>query len=162
MMDQRSLSTELTFKVVPFEQLDLRSLYDVLALRMAVFCVEQNCPYQDLDGKDDLAWHVLAYRSGDLVGTARILMPGEAFPDACSIGRVANRVDARGQKVGQQLMHTAVLACEERFPDFPIRIGAQRYLSRFYSQFGFEAAGAPYLEDGIVHLPMEKPALRVG
>lgn len=159
MMDRREVTTELVLKVLPFEQLGLQTLYDMLALRMAVFCVEQNCPYQDMDGKDALAWHVLAYRAGELVGTARILMPGESYDDACSIGRVANRIDARGQKVGQQVMAEAVKACEVRFPKVPIRIGAQQYLSRFYSQFGFAEIGPAYLEDGIVHVPMEKPAV---
>lgn len=86
-------------------------------------------------------------------------MPGESYPDACSVGRVANRSDMRGQKIGQTLMRAAVDACDIRFPDHPIRIGAQQYLTGFYGQFGFEESGPSYLEDGIVHVPMMKAAL---
>lgn len=156
-MDRRAPSEQLTVKVLPFDDLDLRTLYELLALRTSVFCVEQNCPYQDIDGKDPLAWHVLVHRQGELAGTARVLMPGESYPDASSVGRVANRADLRGQKIGQVLMDAAVKACELRFPEYPIRIGAQRYLSGFYSQFGFVQSGPDYLEDGIVHVPMIKP-----
>ncbi|MDX1341986.1 MAG: GNAT family N-acetyltransferase [Reinekea sp.] len=158
-MDYRQTSDSLVIRCLPFEQLDTNSLYDLLSLRMSVFCVEQNCPYQDADGKDQNAWHVLAYRQGELVGTARVLMPGVSYADACSIGRVANRIDQRGRKVGQQVMQRAVRECETLFPDFPIRIGAQRYLTNFYRQFGFEVSSSAFLEDGIVHVSMEKPAL---
>ena len=160
MMLETHRPESIVVKVVPFEEMDLHTLYELLALRMSVFCVEQNCPYQDIDGKDPLAWHVLVYRTGELVGTARILMPGESYPDACSIGRVANRSDTRGQKIGQRVMRAAVEACEVRFPQYPIRIGAQQYLSGFYQQFGFSESGPAYLEDGIVHVPMIKAAVQ--
>lgn len=149
-------SDDLILKIVQFDDLDVNTLYDVLALRMSVFCVEQNCPYLDPDGKDKLAWHVLAMFGGELVGTARILMPGEAYPDAVSIGRIANVAKVRGKKVGFRVVKTAVQACDEYFPEHPIRIGAQRYLTGFYEQFGFEVIGEPYLEDGIVHVTMER------
>lgn len=148
----------LVIQCVPFEKLTIHTLYDLLSLRMSVFCVEQNCPYLDSDGKDKLAWHVTAHREGELVGTARILMPGEAYEDACSIGRIANRIDQRGLKVGQQVVQRAVAECETLFPNHPIRIGAQKYLTGFYGQFGFEPYGEPFLEDGIVHVSMKRPA----
>jgi len=162
MMDQRVKNDDLVLQCLPFEKLDLHTLYEMLGLRISVFCVEQNCPYQDADGKDPLAWHVLAHRGGELVGTARVLMPGTSYECACSIGRVANRIDQRGRKVGQQLMARAVAECENLFPNHPIRIGAQKYLTNFYSQFGFVPIGESYLEDGIVHITMEKSAISLG
>jgi len=155
--DYRQISTDLVIKCLPFEQLDRHTLYDMLSLRMSVFCVEQNCPYQDADGRDQAAWHVLAFASGSLVGTTRILMPSVAYPDACSIGRVANDSAYRGRGIGQELVRHAVDQCERMFPTFPIRIGAQKYLTKFYAQFGFVEFDQPYLEDGIVHVKMEKP-----
>ena len=160
MSDYRQVSTDIITKCVPFDQLDVSTLYSLLSLRMSVFCVEQNCPYQDADGRDQLAWHVLTYLSGQLVGTSRILMPGIAYEDACSIGRVANHIEQRGKGIGIALMSFAVAQCEKMFPNFPIRIGAQQYLTTFYSRFGFVVCSQPYLEDGIVHVTMEKPALR--
>ena len=43
----------LDFKTKTFDELSLQELYAILALRAEVFVVEQNCPYQDVDGKDE-------------------------------------------------------------------------------------------------------------
>lgn len=150
-------TNDLVFKCLTFDQLDNYTLYDLLALRLAVFSVEQNCPYQDLDNKDQAAWHLLAYSEGILVGVARLLMPGESYPDSCSIGRIATHADYRKQAVGKELMAEAVRRCEVLFPNFTIEIGAQQYLLNFYQKFGFQACEAPYLEDGIVHVRMRRP-----
>ena len=158
MIEFHSPSQEIIWQCVPFSALSAQTLYDVLALRIKVFSVEQNCPYQDPDGKDNQCWHVLGHFNGELIATARILPPELSFADACSIGRVACSDAMRGRKVGQQLMQQAVDACVEYFPNFLIRIGAQRYLEGFYGQFGFVTQGKSFLEDGIVHVTMEKPA----
>lgn len=160
-MDHRQQTEDLIIKCVRYEALDANTLYDMLALRLAVFCVEQNCPYQDIDGKDKNAWHILAYLKGELVGTSRILMPNDVYDDACSIGRVASQIAQRGRSIGKKVVHAAVSECEKLFPNYPIRIGAQQYLVEFYRQFGFQESSESYLEDGIVHISMEKPALNV-
>ncbi|HCA82883.1 MAG TPA: GNAT family N-acetyltransferase, partial [Flavobacteriales bacterium] len=41
--------------VVPFDELSPNDLYDLLELRTNVFVVEQNCPYPELDRKDQKA-----------------------------------------------------------------------------------------------------------
>ena len=41
-----------------FNQLSVEEIYGILKLRSEVFVVEQNCVYQDLDGKDELAIHL--------------------------------------------------------------------------------------------------------
>ena len=43
---------ELSWSEVEGAELDVATLYDVLALRSAVFVVEQECAYQDIDGLD--------------------------------------------------------------------------------------------------------------
>lgn len=145
----------------PFEALDTRTLYDLLALRTAVFVVEQNCPYQELDGKDDRAWHLLGHDTGGLVATARILAPGDSFTGA-SIGRVVTSPARRGQGLGEQLMARAVAHCGWLFPDHAIEIGAQAHLQAFYARFGFVVSSEPYLEDGIPHIEMRRPATDEG
>lgn len=155
-MDLRQSNGELIFKCLPFDQLDNHTLYDVLALRTAVFSVEQNCAYQDMDGKDALAWHLLAYIDGVLVAVARLLMPGESYLNASSIGRIACHSDYRSSGVGKKLMAEAVRLNEKLFPGFAITIGAQRYLTGFYGNFGFTQVGDSYLEDGIVHVTMTR------
>ncbi|WP_051207113.1 GNAT family N-acetyltransferase [Saccharospirillum impatiens] len=143
------------WQCLTFEQLDTRTLYDVLALRAAVFVVEQNCPYQDADGLDDQAWHLLGYRAGELVGVARLLPPGVAG-ERPAIGRVVTRANARGQGLGRELMGEAVSALAVLFPGSGMALGAQAHLVHFYQAFGFVPVGAVYLEDGIEHQWMQR------
>lgn len=144
----------------PFDGLDTRTLYGMLALRLSVFVVEQNCPYQELDGKDSQAWHVLGHQAGILVATARILAPGDSF-DGASIGRVVTHPARRGQRLGVALMEQAIHHCRVLFPDHPIEIGAQAHLADFYAGFGFEPSSERYLEDGIPHIGMVLAPRRV-
>ena len=147
----------LTLRCLHFEELGSHTLYALLKLRQEVFCLEQECNYLDIDGKDPLAWHVLGYVQGELVATARLLMPGEVYADA-SIGRVVTSAVVRGVGLGRVLMQYAVEQCRQRFPEWAIRIGAQDHLRDFYRSFGFEICGDAYLEDGILHVEMVLPA----
>lgn len=158
MIVEQATSAELIWQCAAFDELDTRSLYDLLALRMSVFVVEQNCPYQELDGKDQHSWHMLGYRHGQLVATARILGPGASYVGAASIGRVVSAPSERGTGIGQALMTESVKACQKLFPEHPIRIGAQAHLEAFYGRFGFVSSSATYLEDGIPHIEMTRPA----
>ena len=47
-----------------WDELTRDELYDLLAVRTAVFVVEQRCPYQEADGLDRRAWHVFARDGG--------------------------------------------------------------------------------------------------
>lgn len=150
-------SPEIVWQCPDFDHLDVRTLYDLLALRTSVFVVEQNCPYQELDGKDPMAWHVMGHQTGELVATARILPPGVSY-DSPSIGRVVTNPSTRGQGLGVQLMEEAVARCLNLFPEQAIEIGAQAHLIDFYGRFGFRSNSDTYLEDGIPHLDMIRPA----
>jgi ElaA protein len=67
---------------------------------------------------------------------------------------------AAGRKTGagRELMREAVARTNALWPGQAIRIGAQRYLERFYGDFGFVKASEPYDEDGIVHIEMLRAA----
>lgn len=136
-----------------FESLTVMELYGLLQLRAQVFVVEQQCIYQDVDGHDPLALHLLGLRSGRLVACARILPPGVTFAEV-SIGRVVTAPAVRGDGLGRALMLQALDACAEAFPGQPVRIGAQSHLQRFYAGLGFVTASSPYDEDGIEHVEM--------
>ena len=41
-----------------YEDLSLDEFHDILQLRINVFVVEQNCPYPELDDKDQMAFHL--------------------------------------------------------------------------------------------------------
>ena len=51
--------TEILFTLKTFQDLSVTELYEILRLRQQIFVVEQNCPYQDADGKDLNGYHVL-------------------------------------------------------------------------------------------------------
>jgi ElaA protein len=146
------------FVCLPFGELTVWQLYAVLALRQEVFVVEQTCYYQDADGKDPEAWHLLGLDSRDtLVAYARILPRGLAYPDYPAIGRIITSPSVRRTGIGRQLVNAAIDQCQQLCGSGPIKIGAQAYLEYFYRSFGFETTGAPYLEDGIPHIHMIRP-----
>lgn len=115
--------------------------------------MEQNCAYQDCDGKDQKSWHLSGYNNDTLVAYSRLIPPGVSFAEV-SIGRVVSNKNFRMTGAGKELMRRSVLHCEALFGKQPIRIGAQKYLKRFYEGFGFVDVGKEYLEDGIPHLEM--------
>jgi ElaA protein len=144
----------VTWTCVPWDMLDRDALYDLLTLRQTVFVVEQNCPFIDNDGLDQRAWHLLGRNStGDLIAYARLLGPGVVYEEA-SIGRVVTHPWARARGLGRQLMTEAIARTSSLFGAGPIRIGAQRYLERFYGELGFVLASEPYILDGIPHVEM--------
>jgi ElaA protein len=145
----------LAFKYVPFSNLSVYELYDIMALRQEVFAVEQNCPYLDADGKDLMGWHLLGQDTGGvLVAYTRLLPKGVAYENHASIGRVVSSPKVRGLGYGKILMQKSIECMKELFPDQPVKIGAQTYLLKFYQSLGFESTGEEYLEDGIPHTSM--------
>ena len=136
-----------------FDELTNVQLYAVLALRSEVFVVEQACIFQDVDGADVHAMHVLGIQQGILVAYARCFEAGILFNDA-SIGRVVTRRSVRRSGAGHAVMEKALACLFERWGYQPVRIGAQAHLEAFYGRHGFEASGAAYLEDGISHIEM--------
>jgi len=137
--------------------LDARTLYDVLALRAAVFVVEQECAYQDPDGLDLLEGtrHLIGREGAGIAAYARLLAPDETSP-APRIGRVIVAPPARGRQLARVLVLRSLETCEERWPGRAVELGAQAHLSAFYGSFGFVAQGAPYDEDGIPHVWMRR------
>ncbi|MBB9014835.1 GNAT family N-acetyltransferase [Escherichia coli] len=141
--------------------LSVSQLYALLQLRCAVFVVEQNCLYQDIDG-DDLEGdnrHILGWHNGTLVAYARILKSDDELQPVV-IGRVIVSEALRGEKIGQQLMSKALESCTRRWPEKPIYLGAQAHLQNFYGQFGFIPVTDIYEEDGIPHIGMAREVIQ--
>lgn len=150
------------WQLYTFGEFGRAQLYAVLAARVAVFVVEQDCPYQDLDGLDEIGLHLVAWGPDSaVVAYARILPPGTRFEQP-SIGRVLTSLSVRRTGVGRELMRRAIAAVAERYPGQAIRLSAQCYLERFYGALGFSVVSAPYEEDGIPHVEMELPAGAAG
>ena len=144
---------EITIKT--YNELTKKELYDALQLRAEVFVVEQDCVYQDVDGKDDKAIHVLGYKNERLVAYTRIFKPGDYFEES-SIGRVVVAEKERQYKYGYDIMKASIAAIKNYFKTNKITISAQVYLKRFYNNLEFIEVGETYLEDGIPHIKMRK------
>ena len=138
-----------------FSELGIQQLYDLLQLRSEVFVVEQDCVYQDIDGKDQKALHIVGYKDEKLVAYTRIFKPGDYFEEA-SIGRVLVKENQRQYGFGYDIMNASIEAIKKHFETSEIRISAQTYLKRFYNNLGFREVGEEYLEDGIPHINMLK------
>lgn len=141
------------WKIKRFNELSAAELYEALQLRSEVFVVEQNCVYLDVDGKDQIAIHIIGGFDGKTVAYARLFKPGDYF-DKASIGRVVVHPDFRDKKWGHLLMNEAIAAIKKYFGVSSIVISAQLYLKKFYESHGFEACSDVYDEDGIPHIRM--------
>jgi ElaA protein len=115
--------------------------------------VEQDCVYQDIDGKDQKALHVIGYKNNKVVAYTRVFKPGDYFTYA-SIGRVVVDAKERKHKYGYDIMKASIEAINEKYNETKIKISAQTYLKRFYNNLGFKEVGEEYLEDGIPHIGM--------
>ncbi len=152
---RKAIIKMLKYTCLPFSQLSNDELYRLMALRQEVFIVEQDCPYLDADGKDQEAYHLMGKTSeGLILACARILPPGISYHGYASIGRVVSSLSIRNRGEGHRLMKEALRITKKLYAYFPVKISAQCYLEKFYGQYGFEAMGEPYLEDGIPHIAM--------
>lgn len=147
------ISGLMQFVLKPYKDLTVDELYNALKLRSAIFVIEQNCNYQDMDDKDQASYHLLGYDGEQLVAYARILPKGISYKEA-SIGRVVVDKNFRRKGSGVELMKRAIEDTMELFGTNEIVISAQCYLEKFYSNLGFKSEGESYLEDDIPHIKM--------
>jgi ElaA protein len=150
---------ELTWQLSAFDSLSPRQLQNIYMARQAVFAIEQGCAFMDADGFDERAHHLAAWSTShrEPLAYARLLEPGAKYVDA-SIGRVLTTAPARGRGVGRETVARALAHVAELWPGAAVRISAQSRLESFYADFGFAAVGPRYLEDGIDHTEMLRPA----
>ncbi len=144
---------EIAWHVKPFGELTIRELYGILRLRSGVFVVEQECVYQDMDGKDEKALHVFGVYGGTVIAYSRLFRAGDYFQEA-SIGRVVVHPEYRRRKIATVLMRKSIDTINNSWNEPVIRISAQTYLSGFYASLGFKPVSVEYMEDGIPHRSM--------
>ncbi len=145
----------LDIKVKTFQKLTNEELYDLLQLRSEIFIVEQDCVYQDIDNKDQKAFHALGFKKDKLIAYTRIFKPGDYFKEA-SIGRVVVKKNERQHKYGYDIMNASIKVIKDFFNETKIKLSAQTYLKSFYNNLGFIEEGEEYLEDDIPHIIMIK------
>ncbi len=140
----------LKCKLKEFKELTTEELYEILKLRAEVFVVEQNCPYQDLDDKDQSSYHLFLEDNGQIIAVLRILPENIAYKEM-AIGRLIVKKSYRGKGISRKMMLRAMEFITEDLGKEKIRLSGQAYLSDFYQSLGFEKVSEMYLEDGIEH-----------
>ena len=141
-------------QVKSFQELSLEEFHDIIALRIRIFIIEQNCPYQEVDGKDKLAHHLFFKNEKDeIIAVTRILPQGISYAEV-AIGRVVVHEDYRGTGLGNQLMADSMNFVKDKYGKVPVRLSAQKHLENYYGNHGFKSTGKEYLEDGIPHVEM--------
>ncbi|MFW2135171.1 GNAT family N-acetyltransferase [Chryseobacterium sp. TY4] len=143
----------ILWKIKAFGEITRDELYAILKSRQEVFIVEQETYYLDTDDTDQNALHIWAEINGKVVAYCRVFDKGIKY-DETSIGRVLTHPEYRGLKLGRTLIAYAISCIETRYKTSSIRISAQDYLIKFYSDFGFIATDKKYLEDNLPHTEM--------
>lgn len=143
----------MEYIVKTFDELTTMEFYRLAKERVAVFVVEQACPYQEIDEIDPQAIHTyLQADDGEILAYTRIYQERSAV----HFGRVLVHENHRKEGLGKKIVEKTLQVITERFPNQPVVIGAQAYLTDFYGSFGFQAISDVYLEDDIPHIDMEK------
>ncbi len=145
----------LQLETKTFQELTISELYEILQLRSEVFVVEQDCVYQDIDGKDAKALHILGKKEGKIVAYTRCFAPNIYFEEA-AIGRVVVKETERKFGYGHQILKASIEEIQQRYQTTTIKLSAQQYLTHFYETHNFKQIGEGYLEDGIPHIAMLK------
>jgi ElaA protein len=128
-------------------------LYAFLRLRSAIFVVEQDCVFPEMDGRDPQCEHLCGWDGAELVAYLRLVPPAVRTAEV-SLGRVVVAQPARGAGLGRAAIHEGLARCAQRYPGQPVKVSAQQHLEEFYRGLGFARVGEPYDEDGIRHVDM--------
>ncbi|MCY6485508.1 GNAT family N-acetyltransferase [Clostridium aestuarii] len=143
----------MNWELKKFEELKVKELYEILKIRNEVFVVEQQCAYQDCDGKDEKSYHLYLQDNGKIIAYLRILKKGVSY-DEISIGRVLVHKNYRGKGISREMMLKAINFIDLNLNEKEIKIQAQSYLVNFYGSLGFKETSNEYLEDNIPHIDM--------
>jgi len=143
----------ITWQWYQFAELATLQWYAVAAAREAVFIVEQDCAYQELDGWDLRATHLIGWHGDEVAAYLRCFAPGVKYVES-ALGRILTTQAHRNAGLGRELVARGLARTEALHPSSAVRISAQAHLARFYASFGFVVASEPYMEDGISHVEM--------
>ena len=141
----------MELKIKHFCELSAQELFAIYKLRVSVFVVEQNCPYQEVDDADEHAYHVWFEDEDGIEAYLRVVEPGVVFPE-CAIGRVI--AVKRRCGLGTKIVSAGLRAAQERYGAEAVRIEAQTYARKLYEGLGFVQTTEEFLEDGIPHIGM--------
>ena len=149
---KNDITLAMEIKIKRFEEFSLSELYEIMRIRAEVFIVEQNCPCQELDYRDQHSTHMYVEDNGKILSYLRVIDPGVKYP-AASIGRVLTVKEARGKGLSRMLMKEAIRFAKELSP--VIEIEAQAYLRDFYKSLGFVETSEEYILEERLHIDMK-------
>ena len=133
-----------------FEELTTKEIYEILKARAAVFVVEQNIVYQDMDDKDYDSLHVFCEEDGRVTAYLRAF---KVESDVVRMGRVLTL--QHGQGLGGKLLNYGLEEIRRKFLPKVITIDSQCHAIGFYEKAGFRVCSEEFLEEGIMHVKME-------
>lgn len=137
--------------VKKFDELTIEELYEILKIRVNVFIVEQNCPYSEIDGKDQHSYHVFLKDDDGIQAYLRVVEKGISF-DEVSIGRVIALKRRCG--LASRILSEGIAIARSNLNATAIKIEAQTYAKSLYEKQGFRQVSEEFLEDGIPHIHM--------
>jgi len=137
-----------------FEELTNRELYQIIQLRIASFMVEQGALYQDLDGVDLTARHLILIKENTISGYLRLSDPNDE-KQGVKLSRLCVAIENRGHEMGYSLLKAAIeFATQNQYQT--IYLTAQEYLAEYYKGLGFIQASATYMINNIAHIEMQR------
>ena len=141
----------MQFVVKKFSELTTEELFQIYIVRVAVFVVEQQCAYQEVDDLDPVALHCYFKENGEITAYLRLIPQGELAQEV-TLGRVLSV--RRGQGLGRQIIQQGIELAQSRCQAHSIVLEAQCYVRALYESLGFEAVSEEFLLDGIPHIKM--------
>ena len=137
--------------VKQFDELTNDELYAILKLRVDVFVVEQNCPYPELDDRDQNAVHVYFKDENGIQAYLRV-MDRDVESEYVSIGRVI--AVKRRCGLGTAVLKEGIRIAAQKFGADKVYLEAQTYARALYEKVGFQQISEEYPIDGIPHIKM--------
>lgn len=139
--------------VKAYGELTRDELFEILKLRNAVFIVEQECPYQDIDETDRVAYHIFLRDEEGIEAYLRVFR-SEECPQEARIGRVI--AVKRRCGLGSRILKEGIRLAQEKLRAATVGLEAQVYARGLYEKQGFVQISEEFLEDGIPHIEMKR------
>ena len=144
----------MTLKIKSYEELTKDELYEILRSRADIFVVEQDCPYQDLDGKDRRSIHVFYEDDDGRVSAYLRLFYRDESAKAVQMGRVLTLVHGTG--LGGRLLHEGMEYARNVMGAKNVYLEAQTYAVGYYEKEGLRVLSDEIITvDGLPHVRMQ-------
>lgn len=133
-----------------FDELTTKELYEILKVRAAIFIMEQQINYNDMDNIDYDAYHCFFMEDDKVIAYLRAFNANEE--NTLQVGRVLTLKHGNG--IGKKLMEESVAYLRANTDAKKITMHAQKHAVGFYEKFGFKTIGNEFIEEEVVHITM--------